>query len=262
MYCWISYESVPLHLIEKDFRMFVERMKFFGQTSAASLLEPLWQMVLNFMGFAESNPRVLTGTAMNLEASMAFAEEFNPEAIVWIDFCTMILEYCFGDFDAAEKRSHSCIKIVSKPSGGMDAAAFVFFSCMTLLAKARKGGKRRRILVVRRRMRKLRKWAMHAPSNFNGKLLLLEAEIAGACGEHLLALSKYRSAILDLRDAGFLMEEAISNERLSKYLLERGDSTSRSLADQYAEEAIRLYTKWGASGKVAQLKNELHFVER
>ena len=79
--------------------------------------------------------------------------------------------------------------------------------------------------------------------------------MAAIRGQYLLALSKYRVAILDLRDAGLLMGEAMANERLGKYHLDYNDNVS--LATSFLAEAIRLYEKWGAVAKVSHLRSEL-----
>jgi histidine kinase len=240
-------------MVEQELRVLVERLRFFGQSSSVSLTEPLWQMILNLMGQATGNPCVLTGTAMNQEVSVAYAEQSNKTLLCWIDFCSMELEYLFGNYEAAEQKSKKCIDIFNNPCGAMDTGAIIFVECLTLLALARKG-KRGYLIRVGSRLKRLRHWALHAPQNFLGKQLLVEAELAAVRGKHLLALSKYRSAIIDSRDAGLLMQEALANERLAKYYLECGNIES---AAPHIQEAIRVYTEWGGVQKANDLKNEL-----
>lgn len=257
MYGWHNYERMPLPQLEKELREMFGRLKSFGQNPSLTLMEPLWQMVLNFMGQCSMGPSVLTGAVMDEEASTLKAKKSNPNLICWINYCAMVLEYCFGNYEAAELKSRKCKELLQLSCGGMDAAGVLFFEGMTQVALARKnkGKGRKTIRRVRRHLKRLRKWALHSPENFHGKQLLLEAELAAFSGNSMLAMSKYRSAIIDCRDAGFLLEEALANERFAKYLSERGE---RSSASKYIHEAIRVYTKWGAAEKVVHLKLELH----
>uniref|UniRef100_A0A7S2YKX8 Anaphase-promoting complex subunit 5 n=1 Tax=Entomoneis paludosa TaxID=265537 RepID=A0A7S2YKX8_9STRA len=257
IYCWNSYEHQNLHVMDSIASSLAERMEFFGQQTTLAMFAPLWQMLQNFMGLGSHDPWILSGNVMTLEAAIDFAANFNPSTFSWISFCNMIVEFCFGRIDDAEKSYHDCkLKILNNPHSAMDAGGLVFFGCLSLLAQARRG-KTGRLVIVRKDIQKLRRYAMHAPDNFQGKLLLLQAEYAAVRGKHLLALSKYRLAIIDFRHAGLLMNEALANELLGKYHLERSSSSSEELAITHLKEALRLYRNWGATAKVDHLKHEL-----
>jgi hypothetical protein len=135
----------------------------------------------------------------------------------------------------------------------MEAATVLFYESMTLLAQARKG-KRGRVTPVRRRLKRMCHWAKHSPLNFLGKQYLIEAELAVATGDNLSALSKYTSSILLSREGGFLMQEALANERAGKYYLEQGDKAS---ALPFLRESCLLYERWGGLEKLRHLREEL-----
>jgi len=254
MNCWNNSGRLSLPLLEKEINSLAERLEFFGQETALLFLKPLWQMTQNFMGLSKGNPKVLTGKVMNQEVLMAEAAESCPGLIVWIRCYCMELAYYFGDFDRAEEFSTTSHEIYDHSYGAMDAATILYYEMLTLLAQARRG-KRGRISAVRRRLKRLRHWAKHSPLNFLGKQYLVEAELAVATGDHLSVLSKYTSSILLSREEGFLMQEALANERAGKYYLEQGDE---AMALPFLRAAYLLYERWGGQEKVRHLREELN----
>ena len=209
-------------------------------------------MSQNFMGLAKGDPKVLTGSIMNQDALTAEVAETCPGLIVWIRCYCMILAYVFGDFDTAESFSDTAHEIYDYSYGAMDAAFILFFETMALLAQAQKG-KRGRVAAVRKRLKLLRHWSKFSPLNFLGKQYLVEAELAIVTGDHLAVLSKYTSSILLSREEGFLMQEALANERAGKYFFGRGDETT---ALPFLREACRLYEEWGGQEKVRHLAEQ------
>ena len=253
MNCWNNTGSYQLPVLDDVIKAKVERIKFLGQRTALLFLMPLWQMTQNFMGLSHGEPKELSGQIMTQETLTAEAAESCPGLIVWIHYYCMILAYFFGDFDRAEEYSMTSHKIYDVSYGAMDAASVLFFESMTLLAQARKG-KRGRVAPVRRRLKRLRHWAKHSPLNFLGQQYLIEAELAVATGDNLSALSKYTSSILLFREGGFLMQEAMANERAGKYYVEQGDM---ALALPFLRASYQLYEKWGGYEKVRHLREEL-----
>ena len=100
----------------------------------------------------------------------------------------------------------------------------------------------------------MRRWALHAPSNFLAKQFLLEAELARVQGDHLEAFAKYSSAVLHAGGGKFLMLEALANERAARLYLERKDTTH---AIEYFTTAVQLYNRWGGKAKVEHLVDEV-----
>lgn len=94
---------------------------------------------------------------------------------------------------------------------------------------------------------------MYEEHNFGArlKLFLVEAEFAVAIGDHRAAPSLYFSAILHMRQSGFIALEAMANERAGEYYFSRNEEDH---ASEHFQEAIRLYSVWGAHAKVNQLK--------
>lgn len=94
-------------------------------------------------------------------------------------------------------------------------------------------------------------WTNNCPENFRHKYLLVEAEIARIEGRHWEAVTNYRQAIAEARQYQFLQNEAIGNELFAKFWLAHGDER---LASACLTDAHDGYRRWGADGKVADLK--------
>ena len=253
MNCWNNSGRFLLPYLDKEIRLLTERVEFLGQETALMFLKPIWQMVQNFMGLAHGDVTVLTGDIMNQNALTVEATESCPGLVVWIRLYCMILAFSFGDYDRAEEYSTTAHEIYDHSYGAMDAAFVLFYESMTLIAQAQRG-KRGRIPAVRRRLKRLKYWAKHAPLNFLGKQYLLEAEVAVATNDHLSVLSKYTSSIVLSREQGFIMEEALANERAGKYFL---DQDNEKMALPFLREACRLYKNWGGLAKLHHIKQEL-----
>lgn len=253
MYCWNCRDSLPLPVLDKEIRNVSERMEFLGQSSHLLLMKPLWQTVQNFQGPCQGDPKVLTGKIMDHEETTRQVKDSNPSMLHWTRFHCMLLAFYFGDYEAAEAYSRGSNQIYDNNFGAMDTSVVLFYELMSLLVTARKND-RRRMRYVRRLLKRLAGWARNCPTNFLGKQYLVEAELNLVRGDHLEALAKYSSSILHSREGGFLVQEALGNERMAKLHLARGE---KELAAPILKEACRLYEKWGGTEKLRHLQEEV-----
>ena len=81
----------------------------------------------------------------------------------------------------------------------------------------------------------------------------MEAEFAVVEGDFFSAHAKYVSAIALSREAGLMMQVAVTNERAGLYFLSRNDEES---ALTFLRNAVTGYKDWGATAKVEQMENE------
>ncbi len=100
----------------------------------------------------------------------------------------------------------------------------------------------------------MEQWARYAPDNFQHKYELVEAEKARVLGRVAEAMEWYDRAIASARDAEYIQEEAIANERAAEFYFDLGRS---KIAQVYLIDAYAAYLRWGATAKVQQL--ELHY---
>ncbi|MFN6461057.1 MAG: AAA family ATPase [Nostoc sp. DedVER02] len=102
-------------------------------------------------------------------------------------------------------------------------------------------------------LEKFQQWAMHCPTNYQHKYLLIQAEIARICQQDYQAMELYDKAIASAAENGYLQNEALANELAFRFYLVKD---RRNLAKVYLIEARYCYLKWEAMGKVRQLDEE------
>lgn len=202
---------------------------------------------------------MLTGEILDHQEVFAEFKDTKPFMVNWTRFHCMSLAYYFGDYSLAEEYSVGSNNIYDNNFGAMDTSVVLFYECMSLLASARKGD-RKRMKYVRRLLKRLRTWASECPSNFLGKQYMLEAEIALLKEDHLEAIAKYNSSILHSREGGFIVQEALANERMAKLRLASGDEGAAPAAAPFFQEACRLYQAWGGTEKLRHLKEQMHYL--
>lgn len=237
-------------------RELVATAEAYGQTLHVTMLKPLWQLILNMMGHASGDPKVMQGQLVDGDIEEGEKGD-NPHFTTWIHLCSMEAAYILGDYDLAVTYADAPREIERNSNGAMDGGHAVFIECMTLAAHARHS-KRRYLTIayIKRRLKLLKMWAMHAPDNFLSRQYLIQAEVAFLRGDRQKALSNYRTAILHCREAGFIYQEALANERLGRSLLEWNEDLA---AIPYLREARRVYEYWGGLVKVQQMDEGSYF---
>ena len=104
---------------------------------------------------------------------------------------------------------------------------------------------------LERHERELRAWATICPQNFEGRAVLVGAEIARIEGCSTEAMDLYERAIASARANSFVNDEALASELAARFYAARGFGT---IANAYLREARGCYLRWGADGKVRQLE--------
>jgi len=106
---------------------------------------------------------------------------------------------------------------------------------------------------LRKRHKKLRLWAKHAPMNYGHMLHLAEAELYRVAGDLVQAESAYHKAIASAFEHRFVSVEALSREHHGRFLIEQQRVFEGIAALRSAREC---YRQWGALAKVRQLETE------
>jgi serine phosphatase RsbU (regulator of sigma subunit) len=101
--------------------------------------------------------------------------------------------------------------------------------------------------------KKLKKWAVHSPMNYNHKYHLVEAEIARIKGKEQTSRHHYRLAIKLAHDNKFFNEKALAQELAAKFWLGMNED---DIAALYMKKAHHTYRMWGATAKVTQIEEK------
>ena len=247
---WNGNDLMRLPVVDSKMRELVATAEAYGQTLNVTMIKPLWQFTLNLMGHASGDPKVLQGELVDADIEEG-KKGGNPHFMNWIRMCSMEAAYLLGDYDLAVTFVDAPREIEKNSSGAMDGGHALFIECMALLAQARSRKRRyHTIAYVKRRLKILKMWAMHAPDNFLSRQYLVQAEIAFLRRDRQKALSNYRTGILHSREAGFIYQEALANERIGRSLLDWKDELA---AISHLRQARRIYEYWGAVVKVQQM---------
>jgi predicted ATPase/signal transduction histidine kinase/CheY-like chemotaxis protein len=170
-------------------------------------------------------------------------------------YVRILVTYLSGQYDKCYKFSKELDKL-DIPTGTLfvpehlyyySLAISAIYKSATLLKKL----KSRRILY--KNYRALKKWADHCPENFLHKFYLMSAEMNALYGKKERAMLLYDKAIKYARDSKYLPDEAIANELAAKFYIETGHE---NIAKMFIAESCSLFQKWGATGKVNQIKEK------
>lgn len=129
-----------------------------------------------------------------------------------------------------------------------------FYPSLIKLAIVPKVGfwrKRKHLKMVRQNQKRLKRRMQIYKHNLEHFYLLVEAEICRVTGKDLKAQHYYSLAIEAAEKNDFVWALAMCNELAAKYYHEKNQL---DIARFYMQEALMVYSNWGALGKVRQLE--------
>jgi len=185
-----------------------------------------------------------------------FLEQMKTSPVARCEFYTYKLQalFLYEHYEDAWRMALHAAPLLRSMAGIVAEAEYNFYASLTLCAlypatnPTEQQQYRERLRVNQQRMLC---WAENCAENFRHKYLLVDAEIAKIEGRHWEAVANYRQAIAEARQYQFLQNEAIGNELFAKFWLAHGDER---LASACLTDAYDGYRRWGADGKVADLK--------
>ncbi len=104
---------------------------------------------------------------------------------------------------------------------------------------------------MKKRMKAMKKWAVHCPANFLHLHLAMAAEWARLVGQPQAAADLYDHAIDAAKKNDYARYSALANELAGKWQLSQGEE---EIGQVYLKEAHYFYRRWGALAKSAQLE--------
>jgi predicted ATPase/class 3 adenylate cyclase/GAF domain-containing protein len=162
--------------------------------------------------------------------------------------------YLFGQHELAAKIGSDSERSLQGVLGQVLETDHRFYVGVNAVALARRGvGKLSdHSAVLKKSIRKFRKWSSIQPDNFEQQLLILEAEAYALAGDDGPAMRAYDAAIDAAKKHRMLHFEALANELAGQFhMSQRREHVGRA----YIVQAMELYTRWGALAKVRQLSN-------
>ncbi|MCC5651420.1 AAA family ATPase [Nostoc sp. XA013] len=253
--CQYSYWSgSELKSLEQEMARYSKLIAQIHQETALKWHQVFHQAVLNLIGLSE-NPCRLIGESYNEDRLLKLHIKSNERTVIHYVFLNkLILCYLFGEFTQAVENSIKAEQYLDGVTGWLNVPLFHFYDSLAQLAiypSASFGSQENLLDKVKINQQKMRKWAEHAPMNFQHKHDLVEAEKARVLGQYWQAMEYYDRAIGGAKEQGYIQEEALANELAAKFYFECG---REKVAQAYLTDAYYGYMRWGATAKLRDLE--------
>lgn len=246
--------GINLEKVAKMSGEYVDLMQELKQEYAIAFPQIIGQAALNLLGKAEDN-LVLKGTAFNESQTIPVFKQINhPIALFHFYLAKAMLCYILKEPEMALKNAKNAEQYKASCNGMYGVALNNFYYSLGLLASFSnaKMKKQKEILKQVAILQETMKiWAKFAPTNFQHKYELVEAETVRIFGDKWEASELYDRAIQSARNNGFLQEEALANELAAEFYLA---NNREKVAVTYLTDAYYAYARWGAKVKVKQLE--------
>ncbi|MBD2043923.1 hybrid sensor histidine kinase/response regulator [Microcoleus sp. FACHB-672] len=212
------------------------------------------QLIKNLLGKAPDKLR-LSGDVFNEEEMLPIIKEGNNGTLRLLYYVAQtILLYSFKDYKGTVASATLAAQNAHFGVGTIHNIFYNFYHSLALLAlypAAEAKEKEEYLSQVVANQEKMKTWAFHAPSNFQHKYDLVEAEKAQVLGLREEAIDYYERAIQAAKAQKYIQEEALANELAAEFHLFLGRD---KIAKTYMTDAYYGYIRWGAKAKVEDLE--------
>ncbi len=253
--CQYSYFiGQELTSLEREMATISNSLAQLKQENALSWNQIFQQSVLNLLELSE-NPCCLRGEVYNEEKSLPLLRKANDRTgLHYFYLNKLILCYLFGECQQAWENAASGSQYLDGVKAFLVVQVFYFYDSLAQLAiysSVPLSQQEHLLSKVTKNQEKMRKWANHAPMNFQHKYQLVEAEKARVLSQYWQAMEFYDRAIAQAKKQGYIQEEALCNELAAKFYFECG---REKVAQTYLTDAYYGYIRWGATAKVRDLE--------
>ncbi|MUG98325.1 AAA family ATPase [Scytonema sp. UIC 10036] len=253
--CQYSYFlGEELTKIEREMAITSDALAQLKQENALSWNQIFQQSVLILLQ-PSKNPCHLVGEVYNEDKSLPFLKEANSRtALHYFYINKLILGYLFEQYNQALENAYQAEEYLDGVKGFLVVPVFHFYDSLARLAvysSLPQSQQQDLLSRVINSQGKMRKWADHAPMNFQHKYELVEAERHRVLDEKIEAAEMYDRAIALAKDNDYINEEALAHELAAKFYLSWGRQT---IARTYMTNAYHAYSRWGAIAKIKDLE--------
>ncbi|MEA5603131.1 AAA family ATPase [Nostoc sp. UHCC 0252] len=255
MYSYSQYWAGK-HLSEMEpiIRSLMVAIAPLNQKKGLIYLQLIHQLVLNLLGNIK-NPSILSGESYQAAKVIPGQQASKDNLGLFMSYVNQqYLHYLFEEYAQAVEKAKVAKLYLDGGVSTVFTVLYYFYESLAQLAVYPQvpSSERQQILKqVKGNQKKLKKWAFHAPSNYQHKFLLVEAEQYRILKKYPEAIALYDRAIALAKENQYLNEEALANELAAKFYLDWG---KEKIAQVYMAEAYYCYTRWGAKAKVVDLE--------
>ncbi len=248
------FSGLELAKIVSKIESYSESLTRFKQENLLTYLRRLQQVIINLMEQVETS-NLLLGDRYNEKYFIPIHLEANDRShLLYVYLDKLILSYLFENYLQALENASQTELYLDGAIGTFATPVFYFYSSLVQIQSCQSVSSLERedlLLKVNSNQEKMQRWAHSAPTNFQHKYELVEAEKARVLGQWFEAEELYERAMQGARDNEYLQEEALAYELAAKHYLVRG---RQKIAQTYMKEAHYCYERWGAMAKVKDLE--------
>lgn len=217
----------------------------------------IWhQLALNLQGLSE-NKHLLFGDSFNEETMLPYLKNTNNSTSLFAAYVAkLILFYLFKDSTQAIDNAKLASEYIGSVMGMMTVGIHNIYYSLALISlypNVEPKIQQEYLAIINANQEKMRLWAGHAPTNYQHKYDLVEAEKARVLGQTFVAMEYYELAIQGAKEQGYVQEEALANELAAEFYFSRGRNQQ---AIFYLRESYHAYIRWGAIAKVSDLESK------
>ncbi|BAY89127.1 multi-sensor signal transduction histidine kinase [Microchaete diplosiphon NIES-3275] len=250
----LLHSGEQLDRVLAEFAKYTQSLQQLHQDKALTYHLIAQQLVLNLMG-KSADPCCLVGEVYDeiaMQQKYLAAQEANSLSRLYT--LKTWLGVLFGQEQQAVENARLAEKWIAGSRGTLLTSLFCFYQSLAKLSiypTASKSAQFQILRQVAKNLKRLKKWADHAPITYLHKWCLVTAEKHRVLGKMSAAMEMYDRAIALAKENQFLHEEAIACELAAKFYLNWGKA---KVAQVYMIDAYYAYSRWGAVAKVDDLE--------
>ncbi|WP_017663264.1 hybrid sensor histidine kinase/response regulator [Baaleninema simplex] len=242
-----------LSTLELEIKSYCQALMQFNQLTTVNWCRIYWQSTLNLLDATE-RPSYLAGEGLQeAEFLPKLLESREFTALYFFYLSKLMLSYIFGEVESARDRAAECQQYLMGGTGTIGEPIFYFYESLSAIASLGEVSTNtdEGLQKVERNQRKLQHWVNYAPTNYQHKVDLVEAEKCRVLGYKAEAIELYDRAIAGAKANEYIQEEALANELAAKFYLDWGKD---KVAASYMSDAYYSYARWGSKAKVEDLE--------
>ncbi len=250
----------PLDLVEQETGKYMKLMQKSQLEMAVQYISIGRQTALNLRG-QSVEPCHLVGDNFNELKTLPVLIESKSFFLVSLVYNAKTqLNFIFRNYAEALEASRLFEKYEEVAAGFYVVSLNNFYSSLSIIAlypATGKGEQKQYLEKVLQNQKKMKKWAVHAPMNYQHKYDLVAAEIARVLGQNTQAMELYDRAIDGAAKNGYIQEEALAYELAGEFYQALGKEI---VSQAYLTKAYYGYIHWGAIAKVKHLESTHPFL--
>ncbi|MFC2156112.1 hypothetical protein ACFLRB_06460 [Acidobacteriota bacterium] len=245
----LFFTGASLAEVKKTIAAYYPVLKKYNRSGSLHECE-LWRQFVFTLSGDTDGKSFLTG---EIDEKIGFVSQWITDnemnRMALFTMSRLILLCFFGDFENA-------VAVAQKKQKYVESVVGDIFGSITLFGDhCRADGEKqqdylKQLLVFQKKMKK---WAVHSPENFENKYFLIKAGRSCLLGRVGEAATCYSRSISLARENGFIHEEAIACECASRFYYAAGID---EIALNYTRKAHYLYEIWHAKAKVKTLEEQ------